>query len=49
MSKKVKDSCPQLLDVLSSLKTGGSTALGPGLVCALSLAITGKPGSKVII
>lgn len=49
MTKKIKESCPQLLDFLGKVYTGGSTALGPGLVAALSLASAGKPGSKVII
>ena len=48
MSKKVKDSWPQLVDFLGKISTGGWTALGPGLVVACSLASV-KPGSKVII
>lgn len=48
-SQPVKVSAPQLLQNLGSISTGGSTALGPGLVGALGLAIQGKKGSKIII
>lgn len=49
MSHCVKDAYPQLIQFLGSVNTGGSTALGPGLVAAYSLACCGKPGSKIII
>ena len=31
------------------METGGSTALGPGLLTAVTMASNGKKGSKVIL
>jgi len=49
MGMPLKDTCPSLLEKLKAIRTGGSTALGPGLIVSLALAAQGKPGSKVII
>ena len=48
-SLPVKQSASQLLQNLGKILTGGSTALGPGLVGALGLALQGKIGSQIII
>jgi hypothetical protein len=34
---------------LKDMETGGSTALGPGLLASVAIAAKGKPGSKVIL
>ena len=39
----------QLLQKLKDIESGGSTALGPGLLAATAIASKGKPGSKVIL
>jgi len=49
MNNTVKNAYPSLIQFLGNVQTGGSTALGPGLIAAYSLASSGKPGSKIII
>lgn len=48
-SLPVSTSADQLLQALGKVMTGGSTALGPGLVGALGLALQGKVGSQIIV
>ena len=49
MKNNVNENFQTLSSKLKSLETSGSTALGPGLLSAISLASKGKAGSKVII
>ena len=49
MKKNVNENFTVLRDKLNALETSGSTALGPGLLSAVSMASKGKPGSKVIL
>lgn len=49
MKRNVNENFNILKEKLNNLDTSGSTALGPGLLSAVSLASKGKPGSKVII
>ena len=48
-TKNIQEAYDQVKQQVRSLKTYGSTALGPGLLASVALASQGKPGSKVII
>jgi hypothetical protein len=45
----VAKSAEGLLHELAQIRTGGSTALGPGLTCSVAVASRGGVGSKVIL
>jgi len=49
VTKALKDNADTLQLTLSTLNTSGCTALGPGLLSALTLAMQGKRGSKIIL
>ncbi len=49
LNQTIGETNASLLSKLQTIRTGGSTALGPGLIVSLALAGQGKPGSKVII
>lgn len=48
MNKPIKEAKDSLVNKLFSLEEGGSTALGPALVCALGMS-SKKPGSTIIL
>lgn len=49
LSTPIGDCANEITDLVYSLKPNGGTALGPGLLASLSLAMEGKPGSKIIV
>ena len=49
MSKSISATKKELIHGLERIEESGQTALGPGLVVALGVAMKGVPGSKVII
>lgn len=48
INKPLKESCDYANHVIKNLYPGSSTALGPGLLCALG-TVQGKPGSRIIL
>jgi len=49
ITQSLKDNFEKLEAALSAISPGGGTALGPGLLSALTLAMQGKRGSKIIL
>lgn len=49
LTNPVKTSKEKLLQKLASIEETGPTALGPGILTAVAMASTGKPGSTVVI
>jgi len=49
MTKSISATKKELIQGLEKIEESGQTALGPGLVVALGVAMKGAPGSKVII
>ncbi len=49
MQKSVGETHKQLIKEVMGLEEGGPTALGPALLAAITMASSGKAGSKVIV
>lgn len=49
LKNPITKSYENIASQLMKFRSGGATALGPALLCSISLASQGNPGSKVII
>ena len=49
LKNSISLSVTELKKLVGKLETGGSTALGPGLLASIGLVLKGKPGSMIVL